>query len=527
MERLALSLVVLGLLASSGAAAATTLHQYGSSAPLRTLAQSPLARDPVEPLRRIVPLTQDVPRAAIAPQFALPSGPGAPALPQVRTGGRRFHVDGLRAADGSVSGALGDLQYVQVANGLMAVYRKADGAYLLGPVAASAMFIDAPPGPATEACGAQRGGDAAVHFDQLANRWIVSYRSWGQGRAAIGPYYQCIAMSAGSDAGGSYQRYALEMQAASGRTLYFDDPQLAVWPDAYYFSVNLFDSVTGRYRGPRICGIERQALLRGTDAALRCRDLGDKVAPLAPASLEGDAGAPRGASPALFLALEFSGAGRGAHLLLWRFAVSANKLAAPLAIAVAPFTIACPDGSACVDQPAPGAGLAALGERLLPRPVYRNDDGRDALLAAHSVQMADGRVGLRWYEIREPFGAARAYQQGDVAPGTTSRWMGSINGDKAGNIALGYSVASSDTPPGIAYTGRLRSDPPGRMQAEEIIFNGNGVQSDQARTMRAAGALALDPIDGCTFWYTQRYLPSTGPANWRTRIASFKFEGCQ
>ena len=65
------------------------------------------------------------------------------------------------------------------------------------------------------------------------------------------------------------------------------------------------------------------------------------------------------------------------------------------------------------------------------------------------------------------------------------------------------------------------------MQIEEVIFNGSGVQADAAAPARASGALALDPIDGCTFWYTQRYQPGTGAANWRTRIARFKFEGCR
>ncbi len=506
---------------------AATVRQYGDSAPLGALVlpsrvqQQQAANEPALALRRVTPRLPGAARVLVeaeAPQFTLPSGPGAPALPQVRTGGSSFNLEGMRAGDGSVGGAAGDLQYVQLANGLLAVYRKENGAALLGPVPVSALFSDVAP------CAAPRYGGASVHFDQLAGRWIVAYRG---GHAGSAPYYLCLAVSAGADATGSYHRFALAMRDGAGRPLYFDDPHMAVWIDAYYFSVNLFDSAAGSYRGPRICGIERAALLRGAEATLRCRDLGDGIAPAAPASLEALASTPGGASPALFLALDFSRFGRGERLLLWRFSFSANRMAAPLAIPVAAFTIACADSSACVGQPAPGAPLAALGERLMPRPVFRNDAGRATLLAGHSVQMADGQLGLRWYEIGDPFGAARVHQQGSVAPDAASRWMGSIGMDRAGNIALGYSVASIDTPPGIRYTGRQRTDPPGRMQAEEVIVNGDGVQSDAARLGQASGALTLDPVDGCTFWYTQRYLPSTGPANWRTRIARFKFVGCQ
>ena len=38
--------------------------------------------------------------------------------------------------------------------------------------------------------------------------------------------------------------------------------------------------------------------------------------------------------------------------------------------------------------------------------------------------------------------------------------------------------------------------------------------------------LAIDPADGCTFWYTQEYNNSKGWA-WGTKIGSFKISGCQ
>src|SRR5258707_6932145 len=38
--------------------------------------------------------------------------------------------------------------------------------------------------------------------------------------------------------------------------------------------------------------------------------------------------------------------------------------------------------------------------------------------------------------------------------------------------------------------------------------------------------MSIDPSDDCTFWYTNEYLASNGTFNWHTRIASFKFPGC-
>src|ERR1041384_8040681 len=38
--------------------------------------------------------------------------------------------------------------------------------------------------------------------------------------------------------------------------------------------------------------------------------------------------------------------------------------------------------------------------------------------------------------------------------------------------------------------------------------------------------MTLDPIDQCTFYYTNEYLKTNGGFNWSTRIASYKFPQC-
>jgi hypothetical protein len=38
--------------------------------------------------------------------------------------------------------------------------------------------------------------------------------------------------------------------------------------------------------------------------------------------------------------------------------------------------------------------------------------------------------------------------------------------------------------------------------------------------------MTIDPVDDCTFWYTNQYQKTTGSFNWSTRIGSFKFPGC-
>jgi hypothetical protein len=105
--------------------------------------------------------------------------------------------------------------------------------------------------------------------------------------------------------------------------------------------------------------------------------------------------------------------------------------------------------------------------------------------------------------------------------------MGSIAMDQAGGMALGYSISSSTVRPGIRYTGRLASDTLGQMtQGETTLQAGVGSQTGSLHRWGDYSALTVDPVDDCTFWYTNEYLKATGSFNWSTRIGSFKLPNC-
>jgi hypothetical protein len=98
--------------------------------------------------------------------------------------------------------------------------------------------------------------------------------------------------------------------------------------------------------------------------------------------------------------------------------------------------------------------------------------------------------------------------------------------DKAGDIALGYSASSSTVKPSIRYTGRAASDTANTMQGENVLQAGNGSQLPNLSRWGDYGAMTVDPVDDCTFWFTSEYLKGNGTWNWSTRIGSFKFPGC-
>jgi hypothetical protein len=135
--------------------------------------------------------------------------------------------------------------------------------------------------------------------------------------------------------------------------------------------------------------------------------------------------------------------------------------------------------------------------------------------------------GVRWYEIRGPNGTPAVFQQGTFSPDSNSRWMGSIAMDKVGDIAVGYSVSSSQIHPAIRYAVRIPTDPAGTLEPETSIIAGTGSQLRNLNRWGDYSSMAIDPVDDCTFWYTNEYLKSSGTFNWSTRLGSFKISGCQ
>jgi hypothetical protein len=65
------------------------------------------------------------------------------------------------------------------------------------------------------------------------------------------------------------------------------------------------------------------------------------------------------------------------------------------------------------------------------------------------------------------------------------------------------------------------------MQTENIIQVGAGSQLANLSRWGDYSAMTVDPVDDCTFWYTNEYLKKSGTFNWSTTIANFKFPSCK
>jgi len=420
------------------------------------------------------------------------------------------------AAPPDTNASVGATQVVQWVNESFAVFDKVTGTIAPGfPKAGNSVWAGFGGG-----CETNNDGDPIVQYDKANNRWILTQFS-----VTTTPYLQCVAVSTTADATLTYTRYSFNY----GNVQFPDYPKLGVWPDAYYISFNIFNNGT-TFAGAKACAYDSAAMRSGAPTATQvCFQLSTSFGGLLPSDLDGSTAPPAG-SPNFFLNFGTN------SLNLWKFhvdfATPANStFTGPTNIPVAAFNVPCSGGGACIPQPATTQKLDSLGDRLMYRLAYRNRAGVESLVVNHSVAVGANKrnkvTSVRWYELRNPNGAATVFQQGTLSTvDGIHRWMGSIAMDKVGDIAVGYSASSGSILPSIRYTGRVPTDPLGQMQTENIIQNGGGSQTGGLNRWGDYSSISLDPVDDCTYWYTTEYLKSSGSFNWSTRIASFKFPGC-
>jgi len=487
---------------------------------------------------------------------------------------------GRNPSDNSL--AVGPDHIIQTVNSRLAIFTKkgqrfdTTGRVLYGSVPTNTLFAGF-----TGTCQARNNGDAVVRYDQLADRWLLVMpifrrapaRSdqppvWkgadsayvapvgvsgqpagaaplavpprdtttpqpGRGRAAggppppadTGPYSMCYAVSTSPDPLGAWYRYEFL------RPLFPDYPRPAVWPDGYYVPTSTGDDVIEKHA----CVVDRNRMLRGEPATEQCLII-DGVNFLNNADLEGKQLPPDGAPNPMLASggtqlksdLDDDG------IYAWSFHVDWNdpsktRLRGPEKTQVAPYHYLCGGQlTNCVPQPGTDRRLDAQGDKLMARVVYRNMDGRERIVAVHSVNTEAGAGGVRWYEFIVPRDNRTRLilaQQGTYAPDSFYRWMASPAIDASGNIVIGYSFGGTPHFAGQRIAARQAGDSSGRLTFREtILAEGAAAQTNTLR-WEDYTQTAVDPSDDCTIWYVGDYLKA-GATNYSTRIGAVKVPGC-
>ncbi|PYK69399.1 MAG: hypothetical protein DME45_02385 [Verrucomicrobia bacterium] len=437
------------------------------------------------------------------------------------------------------NGRVGSKQYVQWNNTSFAVFNKTTGALLYGPAAGNTLFQ-----PLGGTCAQHNDGDPVVSYDILSGRWILSQFAVG---ASPDFSHQCVAVSATEDATGPWYLYDFVTDPVN----FIDYPKTGVWPDGYYMTGRVFNAAGTVYINGRVFVFERDKMLQGLPARQVQKDLkryGNKPQNgMLPSDLDSLMPPPAGEAafviapdPATTNKLDSTRVkvtwGANPTITLTQTQIPVTWDSAPCVN----------DTDAnnhrdCVPQPAPATPtdyLDNLDFRLMYRLAYRNfggDPAQESLVANISVTGGPSKPkhgAIRWYEFRNSGGSTTTptvFQASTYDPDSAYRWMGSIAMDKDHNMALGYSKSSLSIIPGIYLTGRLSTDAANTLGAETTVFAGSGVQLNSTGAGNRWGdysAMTVDPVDQCTFYYTNEYLKTNGGFNWSTRIASYRFPSC-
>lgn len=501
--------------------------------------------------------------------LAADSAPSAPQVPNATMPPPILEFNGLDredfdpgAADDETiipdtTGAAGHTHYMQAVNKAIALYTK--GGTLIDSTDANTFWSPATTGTACDGASGFHHGQPYLMYDHLAGRWVVVDVAYDPALIATGPYYLCMAvsnslmapMAPGPYFNATYWYYFAVRTIEFNEDFYPDSPKMGLWPDGYYLATDLYDvdqnGLLNSPRGLKVYAFNRSDLTNGV-SGFRSIDFylteSKGYEHLVPSNLLGEA--PNSGTPNYFAAIQ-----QGA-LHIWEFntdwsnpnystfGVIRNSIPNEPNFTLSTEYNDWPIGPV-ISQLGVPQKLPVLGDRLMSPLQYRTLGGIPSLWANHTVEEPDGTIGLRWYEMQF-FDSNNLdfVQKGTYAPDSHARWLGSLATDRAGNMALGFSVSSSTMNPAIKYVGRLRTDPFDTLPQGETFFNMNGTalpyyvgSQDDADTDPFNGEwgrqsqMSIDPMDECVFWYTNMYYDDD-PASmmWRTRIGWFSFPAC-
>ena len=357
-------------------------------------------------------------------------------------------------------------------------------------------------------------GDPIVLYDEELDRWLLSQFAFPDN---LSSFSQCVAISQTGDPGGSYNRYEFSFDGIG----FNDYPKHGIVDGSITMIANLF-----RARGPffnfagTFLGVmDKEAMYAGDSASLVGFNIGTGEFGFVAGDLDG----PGSATPLFATAMSTASA-----FDIWEIDIdwtTENASASQIAsIPVTPYDsdLCGASREACIPQPNGGPALEAITDRLMHRLQIRDFGSYKTMVTAHTVDVGGGRAGIRWYEMRDSGGGWSLYQEGTYGPADgENRWMPSAAMNAAGDIGIGYLLASNNTFVSTAVAGQSAANSGSGLldSGENLCAAGTGVQLDTGRS----GDYSSTSIDPATdeFWHTNEVFFNTGQFQWSTYVCNF------
>ncbi len=416
--------------------------------------------------------------------------------------------DGATPSD--PTGAAGPNHYVMAYNTAFKIFDK-NGNVLVNETALSALF----PGHTSD-------GDPIVLYDQFADRFVITNFD-----VSSNPNKLLVAVSQTADpVNGGWYIYAFNVTGGMP-----DYPKFSIWSDGYYVTANLNSSSAGT--SDVVFALERDKMIAGQTTA---QMVGFPLPGIAtngfysPSgfNVNGNQMPPAGNAPIIYMQDDsWSGINQD-HLKIWNINVdwtnpNNSSISNPQQLPTAAFNSVFNNGSFSNLQQPNGIKIDALQATVMFMTNYRRFANYNSVVLNFVVNTNNqGKAGIRWYELRQnndgdPW---TIYQEGTfMDPSNHNTFAGSINMDKLGNIALGYTIVDTNQVPELHYTGRMANDPLNQMTITPDIVT-PGINSDPASRYGDYAQLTVDPTDDKTFWFISEYFTNQGRAD---QVAKFKF----
>lgn len=375
-------------------------------------------------------------------------------------------------------------------------------------------------------------GDPVALYDQFSGRYMLTEFGYTGG---VTSYINTliVAVSQTSDPAGGWYIYRFQ-----DNNFFVDYPHWGVWPDAIYATSNDFNTGGTAYLGSSIYALNKAKMLTGDVTAelirVRFTSTDNKFISTAPISISGPT-PPAAGSPGMFMyynddnytASATDVDSLGIITMQPNFTTPANTVITfAQQLVAAPFKSNVCTSRNCV--PSGGsAGYDALSNRFMNRIYYRNFGSYEALVASHTVDAnypGAAKSGVRWYELRRNGGAWSIFQQSTYAPDADHRWMGSININSKGQIALAYNHSGAGKYASIYFAGRNSTDPPGTMAVNDVLLKQGTAYGTFSNRWGDYNDLPNDVVNDSIFWFTAMY--GSGASSWSTRVSSFKIGLC-
>jgi len=519
---------------------------------LRSLPRTgPVQQERPEPqMPSLHPVT--IQNVGVVPEPSIPFGNPVALAPAPPPTGVFEGLDRFNWGAGSppdTNGDVGPNYYIQTVNTSIGIYDKSgvqQAAFTFNTLMSQGAFGNQ--------CDTNNFGDPVVLYDTFEDRWVITDFAFtldGGGNVNPPIAFQCFAVSMnGNPLTGGWNFYSIAVTDGLN-----DYPKFGIWTDGLYMSSNVFGYAAGAaFKTARVWAFNKAQMYAGSPTVkVVAFDVPGGDFAVMPSNARLQTGTPPPGRPNLFVSTEvFLNA-----LTVYKFHADWNVLSnstftgpdTPLAATSWPNANVQNAG-----QPGTATLLDTLQIRAMVQNQYTNFGGTESIWIPHTVRRGAGVNGLaapRWYQANVTGGTvAPNLVQGTTwdpdAANITNRFMPSLALDRAGNMAMGYSVASAvnealgtspatncttclDIFPSIRYAGRLAADPINTFsQTEQVFFTGTASQTGTTR-WGDYSSMTLDP-DGCTFWYTSEYAnPADQTFNhrWLTKFGSIPaFPGC-